>query len=108
VRVAALVLGLGVAALAGLQGFAVSATNPRGSDLAGAGGVAVLVALCCLVGAAFALGLPRVAAGAFVLASVPALLVGLTGGHADLTLYGGVALVLAGACWFGRKRAAAA
>ena len=98
-----MVIALFLMLLVGLQSCAVSLGGSMFGD-AGAsegGAVGLFMALLFLVGGAFAISFPLVSLISFVAAGLLGLLAGATTPFGDLTIWGGVALVLAVLSFFG-------
>jgi Short C-terminal domain len=97
-RIAVLVISLGLTLVVWVQSCAVSAGGALGEDesLSNAGAAGVLVGVLFLLGGAFALGLPKASVGSFLLGAAIAIPVGATTDFGDLIVWGIVALVLAG------------
>lgn len=72
------------------------ALSPGRTDMAQGGAVGVVVAFGYLLGAAFSFALPVVGAVFFGVAGLLALAAGATTAYTDLTVWGVVALLLAG------------
>ena len=102
-RVAATILSLVLMVVVGVQSCAVylggSAMGEPGTAEGGALGL--LVALLFLVGGAFAMPRPLVSFVAFFASGVIGLAGGATTSFADLTIWGGASLVLAGLSFLG-------
>ena len=96
-RLATTIIALVLMLIVGLQSCAayVGGGVTSNQDLSGAGAVGLLIALLFLIGAAFAIGVPIVSVGSFVLAALLALAVGFTSEFVDLRIWGFVSLVLA-------------
>jgi len=95
-RIAVMIIALCLTALVGLQSCAVMVGGglSNDKDLSGGGATGILVALLFVVGAGFVLGLPKVSRGIFAIAAVIGFLVGSKSGYHDLSIWGGVALIL--------------
>jgi len=99
-RVAVLILGAGVTAYIIFQ-IQMMYSFPyvlRLRDSSNVGGEAVMVVLLLLMGMAAVWGAPLVAAGVFVLAAALAFHLGSTTFYGDMSVWGGVALILAALC----------
>ena len=96
-RVAVLILGLVFSFVVGIQSLIVAALEGAGHtpDEQRGGAVGIVVALCMLVGAAFALGLPRVAMAAFLVAAGLAALGAGTSAFSDLWAWAGLCALFA-------------
>ena len=94
-RLATTIIALVLMLIVGLQSCAayVGGGVTSNQDLSGAGAVGLLIALLFLIGAAFAIGVPIVSVGSFVLAALLALAVGFTSEFVDLRIWGFVSLV---------------
>lgn len=97
-RVAILILTLIVGALLFVQTFLVYSLSGVTQDetTASAGAVGLLIALLWLVAAAFIIGVPLIAAIAFVLAGILAVAMAASSNFTDLTIWGVASFVLAG------------
>ena len=95
-RVAVMVISLGLMVVVFVQSCTVAAGGSLADDesVSGAGAAGILVALLFLLGGAFALGMPNVSAWMFWLAALVAILAGLTTDFGDLVVWGIVAIVL--------------
>lgn len=82
-RIAILIIGLGTSLIVGLQSLAVStgANLTENTRLSAAGGAGIVLAILCLIGAAFALQKPAISSVSFGVA----LLAGLFGGGLGFT-----------------------
>jgi hypothetical protein len=102
-RIAVLIIALCLTALISAQSCAiyVGAGVAKNKELSGGGAVGILVALLFLLGAAFALGMPRVSLVIFGIAAALGIMAGSTTEYHDMTVWGGVALVLAVMSYFG-------
>lgn len=106
-RIATLIVGLVLMIVVGLQSCTVMVGGGLADrkELSGSGAVGLLVALLFLLGAAFALKLPRTAAVMFALAGVFGWIGGFAG-FGDLKVWGTVAFGLAAmAAWGSREGA---
>ena len=109
-RIATLILGLGLMVVVGFQSCAVylgeSVTNEPVKTQAGAAGLG----MAFLIGAAFAMAFPLVSIVAFLVAALVGFSAGATSSFSDLTIWGVVSLILAVLSFFGwrekRKRRA--
>ncbi len=104
-RIAVLVIGLCLTFIIGLQSCAVSVGGGLAKDqaLAGGGSSGIVVAFLFVLGSAFALGLPRVSVGLFLVAALIGIAVGQHSGFANLTIWGCVSLALAAMSYFGSR-----
>lgn len=104
-RIASLIIGLVLLIVVGLQSCTVMVGGGLANrkELAGSGTVGVLVAFLFLLGAAFALKMPRTAAVMFALAGLFGWIGGVAG-FGDLKVWGSAAFILAGmAAWGSRE-----
>ena len=104
-RVATLVIALVLMVVVFVQSCAVSVGGSIGEDedMAGGGGLGMLLALAWVVGAGLVLNRPRGAVWAFGLAAILGLLGATAGAFPDLWIWTGVSLILAVMSWRGIK-----
>lgn len=102
-RVAVLILGLILAVVIFVQSAAIGTANALGDKSSSSGSAGFLVGVIFLIGAAFAIGVPRVSLVAFLLAAVIAIPVGASSAFSDLLVWGVVALALAAMSYFGHR-----
>ncbi|WP_127144470.1 hypothetical protein [Pelagibacterium montanilacus] len=115
-RIAVLVISLCLTMIVGLQSCAVMVGGniTSDTDTAAGGAAGIILAFLFVLGAAFAMGLPRVAMVMFGLAALIGLLTAATTVFSDMWIWGGIALVLSVMSWLGyrelakKKNAAAA
>lgn len=112
-RIAVMVLSLGLVLVVGFQSCAATVGGNMGNDesTAVAGAMGFFVVLLFLIAGAFALSFPIVSLVTFLIAGTIAIAAGLSSDFSDLAVWGFVALVLAVMSYFGhrekqRKRAA--
>src|SRR5690349_7275028 len=101
-RLAVLIITLCLTAILSLQSCAVSV----GDNLLqqrGGGSVGILMALLFVIGAALVMGLPSVSIAVFAIAGLFGISTGSTTSYTGLTIWGGVALVLAVMSYFGSR-----
>ncbi|MDR7039195.1 hypothetical protein J2X36_003968 [Methylobacterium sp. BE186] len=100
-----LIIGLCLTMIVGLQSCAIAVGGRMAADKAtsGGGAVGVLVAFLFILGSAFALGLPRLSAGIFLLAGVLGLITGSTTVFKDMNIWGGIALILSVMAYLGSR-----
>jgi hypothetical protein len=109
-RIAVTIISLLLMVVIGFQSCAAALSGGLGSDRAtsAAGGIGFIVALLFLVAGAFALAFPMVSIVFFTVAGIMAIIAGLSSHFSDLSIWGFVALILAGMSFFGwrekRKR----
>ncbi|TNC07638.1 hypothetical protein FF100_31650 [Methylobacterium terricola] len=104
-RIAVLIIGLCLSFAIFLQSCAVSfgADVAKNQDLAEGGALGVLVALLFIIGAAFALGLPRLSGSIFLLAGLIGNVAGRTTKFHDLNYWGAAALILSLMAFLGNR-----
>lgn len=95
-RIAVMVIALCLTAVVGLQSCTVMVDGhlSQNEGLRGGGASGILIALCFTLGAAFAIGLPRISQIIFSVAAAIGFLVGAENGFADLKFRGVVSLSL--------------
>lgn len=104
-RIAMMIIALSLTAIVGLQSCAVMVTGSlaQRSEASGGGALGIIVAFLFVLGAGFAMGLPRVSMVVFVVAAVAALLAAVGRGFTDMFFWGIVAAVLAVMSWLGSR-----
>ena len=104
-RLAVLIITLCLTGIVGLQSCTIVAGGSLLKDqgTANGGAVGMLIAFLFVLGAAFVMGLPRISMALFALAGALGLGVGTTSEFKDLTIWGGLSLVLAVMSWFGSR-----
>jgi ABC-type multidrug transport system permease subunit len=107
-RIAVLVIALCLTMIVGLQSCALAVGGGMINDqsLAGCGAAGVVLAFLFVLGAAFAMGLPRVSLVMFALAALIGFSVGLSTAFKDMTVWGTISLVLAVMSYFGSRELA--
>lgn len=97
-RIAVLVISLGITLIVWVQSCAASAGGSLTEDesLEAAAGLGLLTGVSLLLGGAFAIGLPRASVAMLLIAALVAIPTGATTEFGDLIVWGIVALVLAG------------
>lgn len=106
-RIATLVIGLGVSLIVLVQSCAATVGDSlAGDEESTTGGSGLIVALLFICGAGFALTHPRVSAILFLVAAAVAFPVGATSDFSDLIVWGVVAVILAGLELFSYRRRA--
>lgn len=102
-RIAVMVIALCLTAIVGLQSCAVMVGGhlSQNEGLRGGGASGILIALCFILGAAFAIGLPRISQIIFGVAAAVGFLVGAESGFTDLKIWAAVALILCVMSGFG-------
>ena len=107
-RVAVMIIALCLTAIVGLQSCTVMLGGglTHDKELSGGGAAGILVALLFVVGAAFALGVPKVSRAVFGVAAAIGFLAGAGGSYSDMTIWGVVALALAVMSHFGIRELA--
>lgn len=108
-RIAVLIIALCLTMIVGLQSCAVmvGGNMTANDDLAGGGALGILLAFLFVLGAAFAMGLPRVSMVLFGIAALIGLIAASTG-FTDMAIWGGVSAVLALMSFFGYRELAKA
>lgn len=103
-RIAVLVLALCLTMIVGLQSCAVmvGGSMAANDNLAGGGAIGLLLAFLFVLGAAFAMGLPRVSMVLFAVAALFGYIAAGTG-FGDMAIWGTVALILAVMSYFGYR-----
>jgi uncharacterized membrane protein YhaH (DUF805 family) len=96
-RIAMLIIALCLTMIVGMQSCTVMMGGglSENEDMAGGGAVGLLIALLFVLGAAFALGAPKVSMWLFGVAAGMAFLVAQSSGFSDLNLWGVVSAALA-------------
>lgn len=104
-RLAVLIITLCLTGIVGLQSCTIAAGGSllEDQDAAGGGAVGLLIAFLFVLGAAFVMSLPRVSMVLFAFAGLLGLGIGATSSFRDLTIWGGISLVLAVMSWFGSR-----
>lgn len=104
-RIAVLIIGLGLVMIIGFQSCTVMVGSEMAQDDAtsGAGAVGILMALLFLLGAAFAMGVPKASMVLFAIAALLGFGMGSSSEFSDLTIWGSVSLVLAILSYFGSR-----
>jgi membrane protein implicated in regulation of membrane protease activity len=104
-RIAVMIIALCLTAIVGLQSCTVMVGGGLTHDqgLSGGGAAGLLVAFLFVLGAAFALGLPKVSQVIFAIATGVGFLAGAQSGYHDMTVWGVVSLVLAFMSYFGAR-----
>ena len=105
-RIAVLIIALCMTRLVGMQSCAIFVGGGLGSDkdMSGAGAVGVLVAFLYVLGAAFVMGLPKVAGTMFAIAALLGLIVGFQSAYIDMRYWGGLAAFLSVMAFAGARR----
>ena len=96
-RIAVLVIAICLVMIIGVQSCSVMVGGYFSHDQATSGGgeIGILIAFLFLLGAAFAMGVPRVSVVVFVLGGVLGISTGSTTQFHDLTIWGVISLILA-------------
>lgn len=104
-RIAVLIISLCLVMIIGVQSCAVGvgAELMADEDTAAGGAAGIMVAFLFVLGAAFALGKPTVSAIMFGIAAVTGFSVGASTEFTDMSIWGGVALVLGIMSLLGRR-----
>lgn len=104
-RIAVLVIGLGLVMILGVQSCTVMVGGglTENEMTTEAGAIGIVMAALFLFGAAFSMGVPLVALILFALAGVLGLAMGSESEFTDLTIWGWVALTLAVLSFFGMR-----
>ncbi|MGB3025817.1 hypothetical protein [Paradevosia shaoguanensis] len=104
-RIAVMVISLCLTMIVGLQSCAVMVGGKMTQDasLSGSGSVGVLIALLFVIGAGFAIALPKVSMIVFGAAALLGIMAGGNSTYHDMYIWGGVALVLSVMSYFGTK-----
>ena len=102
-RIAILVVSIFLTIIVGLQSCTVmvGAGLAKNQALSGGGSAGVFMAFLFVLGAAFAMGLPRFSMIAFGIAAATGFLAGSTTRFHDLSIWAGVSLLLAIMSYFG-------
>ncbi|MCB4767312.1 hypothetical protein LGR54_01730 [Ancylobacter sp. Lp-2] len=102
-RIAVLIIALSLTIIVALQSCAVGFGGNLGGreEVSAAGGAGFLVALLFALGAAFAMGYPKVSMAVFAVAALIAF--GFSGAFSDLKVWGIVALLLTGLSYMGSR-----
>ena len=102
-RIATMIIALGLMLIVGFQSCAASFGGSMGHDqaMSGAASVGFLVVFLLLIGAAFAIPFPIVSIVCFVLAGIMAITAGFSSKFSDLGIWGFVMLILAAMSFFG-------
>jgi len=100
-----MVISLCLTMIVGLQSCAVmvGGNMTQDANLSGSGSVGVLIALLFVVGAGFAIALPKVSMIVFGAAALLGVMAGGNSTYRDMYIWGGVALVLSIMSYFGTK-----
>lgn len=101
-----MIISLFLTLIVGLQSCTLFAGGGLIKDhsLSGGGAMGILVTLLFIIGAAFAMGVPRVSMVAFFAAGLIGLSVGSSGAFDDMTIWGVVALILCAMSYFGSRK----
>lgn len=104
-RIAVMVISLGLMLIIGVQSCAASFGGSMGHDqsMTNAAGMGFFVVFLFLIAAAFAISFPIVSLVTFLLAATVALAAGFSSNFADLAIWGFVALILAVMSYFGHR-----
>ena len=104
-RIAVLVLALGLMLIVGFQSCAPTVGGSMGNDesTAAAGAMGFFVVFLFLVAGAFAISFPIVSVVCFLIAGTVAIAAGLSSDFANLAIWGFVALGLAVMSYFGHR-----
>ena len=104
-RIAVMVLALGLMLIVGFQSCAASFAGSMANDesTSAAAGMGFFVVFLFLIAGAFAISFPIVSLVAFVLAGTVAMAAGLSSDFADLAVWGFLAFILAIMSYFGHR-----
>lgn len=107
-RIAVMVISLCLTMIVGLQSCAVMVGGNMTQDkqLSGSGSVGVLIALLFVIGAGFALAIPRVSMFVFGAAALLGFVAGSGSTYKDMLIWGFIAFILALMSYFGTKELA--
>lgn len=104
-RIAVMVLSLGLMLIVGFQSCAATVGGNMGQDesTTAAGALGFFVVLLFLIAGAFAISFPIVSVVCFLIAGTIAIAAGLSSNFSDLAIWGFVALGLAIMSYFGHR-----
>ena len=104
-RIAVMVLSLGLMLVVGFQSCAATVGGNMGNDesTAAAGAMGLFTVFLFLIAGAFALSFPIVSLVTFLIAGTIAIAAGLSSDFSDLAIWGFVALALAVMSYFGYR-----
>lgn len=104
-RIAVLIIGLGLVMVLGLQSCTVMVGGELSQNemTSEAGAIGIFMAVLFLLGAAFSMGVPLVSLILFVLAGVLGLTMGSESDFTDLVIWGWGSLILAVMSYFGMR-----
>ncbi len=104
-RIAVTILSLGLMLIVGVQSCAATVGGELGQDdsTSAAGAMGFFVVFLFLIAGAFAISFPIVSLVSFLIAGTVAIAAGLSSDFSDLTIWGFVALILAGMSYFGHR-----